>query len=58
MASLGMPVASAYDFAGLAALKGSANKADVDQSSVNTKVAAEFESLFLKDDDRLYESVY
>ena len=48
MASLGMPVASAYDFAGLAALKGSANKADVDQSAVNTKVAAEFESLFLK----------
>ena len=48
MASLGMPVASAYDFAGLAALKGSSNKADVDQKSVNTKVAAEFESLFLK----------
>ncbi len=48
MASLGMPVASAYDFAGLAALKGSANKADVDQSAVNSKVAAEFESLFLK----------
>jgi Rod binding domain-containing protein len=48
MAGLGMPVASAYDFAGLAALKGSANKADVDQGSVNKKVAAEFESLFLK----------
>ena len=48
MASLGMPVASAYDFAGLAALKGSSNKADVNQKSVNTKVAAEFESLFLK----------
>jgi Rod binding domain-containing protein len=48
MAGLGMPVASAYDFAGLAALKGSASKAGVDQGSVNKKVAAEFESLFLK----------
>lgn len=48
MAGLGMPVASAYDFAGLAALKGSANKGGVDQGSVNKKVAAEFESLFLK----------
>jgi len=33
-------VQRAYDFVGLAALKGSANKAEVDQSAVNTKVAA------------------
>lgn len=48
MANLGIGVASAYDFAGLAALKGSANKSGIDQSTVNKKVAAEFESLFLK----------
>ena len=48
MADLGMPVASAYDFAGLAALKGSSNNANADQGEVNSKVAAEFESLFLK----------
>ena len=57
MAGLGMPVASAYDFAGLAALKGSANKADVDQGSVNKKWQPN-SSHFLEDDDRLYESVY
>lgn len=43
-----MPVASAYDFAGLAALKGSAKREGADQKSVNAKVAAEFEALFLK----------
>jgi len=48
MADLGMPVASAYDFAGLAALRGSSNNANADQREVNSKVAAEFESLFLK----------
>ncbi|MDA9185059.1 rod-binding protein [Gammaproteobacteria bacterium] len=46
--NIGMPVSSAYDFAGLAALKGTANKAGADQGSVNQKVAEEFESLFLK----------
>ena len=48
MADLGMPVASAYDFAGLAALRGSSNNSNADQREVNSKVAAEFESLFLK----------
>ena len=43
-----MPVASAYDFAGLAALKSSAKRDEADQKSVNAKVAAEFEALFLK----------
>ena len=43
-----MPVASAYDFAGLAALKSSAKRDGADQKSVNAKVAAEFEALFLK----------
>ena len=43
-----MPVSSAYDFAGLTALKGSARRDGADQKSVNAEVAAEFEALFLK----------